>query len=88
MKFIDNRGMLFGKVNIIDFLVVIFVLSLTPMVWYGYRIFHFPESYNSNIPATITILSKEYSKLKNCEEEIAQKEKVFKKYPRLRRYFK
>lgn len=39
MKVIDKNGMLFGKINIIDFLVVVFIICLTPMFYFGYRIF-------------------------------------------------
>ncbi len=39
MKVIDKDGMLFGKINIIDFLVVVFIICLTPMFYFGYRIF-------------------------------------------------
>jgi len=35
MKIIDGKGMLFGKINIIDFLVVLFLLCLTPMFYFG-----------------------------------------------------
>ena len=38
MKIIDEKGRLFGKINIIDIIVVVFLLSLLPMVYYGYRI--------------------------------------------------
>ncbi len=38
MKVIDEKGRLFGKINIIDFLVIIFLLSLTPMFYFGYKI--------------------------------------------------
>lgn len=40
MRLIDEKGRLFGKVNIIDFLALLFILSLVPMVYFGYRIFH------------------------------------------------
>lgn len=40
MKIIDEKGMLFGKINVIDFLVVIFFLSLIPMFYFGYIIFN------------------------------------------------
>ena len=38
LKIIDEKGRIFGKWNIIDFLVVIFCLCLTPMFYFGYRI--------------------------------------------------
>ncbi len=39
LKIIDNQGRLFGKINIIDFIVLIFLLCLTPMFYFGYKIF-------------------------------------------------
>ena len=38
MKIIDEKGRLLGKINVIDFLVVIFFLSLIPMFYFGYKI--------------------------------------------------
>lgn len=38
MKIIDEKGRLFSKINIIDLLAVLFLLSLTPMVYFSYRI--------------------------------------------------
>lgn len=40
MKIINEKGMLFEKINVIDFLVIIFLLSLTPMFYYGYKLFY------------------------------------------------
>ncbi|MEK6590249.1 MAG: DUF4330 domain-containing protein, partial [Nitrospinota bacterium] len=42
MKLIDEKGRLFGKVNVIDLLVILFIISLTPMIYYGYKIFNVP----------------------------------------------
>ncbi|UCB57010.1 MAG: DUF4330 domain-containing protein [Candidatus Omnitrophota bacterium] len=39
MKMIDDKGMLFGKINIIDFLVILFLFCLMPMLYFGYKIF-------------------------------------------------
>jgi len=39
MKIIDEKGRLFGKINIIDFLVILFLFSFTPMLYFGYKIF-------------------------------------------------
>lgn len=39
MKMIDEKGRLFGKINVIDFLVIIFLFSLTPVFYFGYKIF-------------------------------------------------
>lgn len=38
MQLIDQHGRLFGRVNLIDAMAVAFLLSLTPMVYVGYRI--------------------------------------------------
>lgn len=38
MKIIDEKGRLFGKINLIDFLAIIFLLSLTPVFYFGYKI--------------------------------------------------
>lgn len=40
MKVIDEKGRLLGKINVIDFLVIILFFFLTPMFYYGYKIFH------------------------------------------------
>jgi hypothetical protein len=39
VKIIDEKGALFGKINIIDFMVLLFLLLLAPMFFYGYKIF-------------------------------------------------
>lgn len=38
MKIIDEKGRIFGKVNIIDFLVIVFLFCLMPMLYFGYKI--------------------------------------------------
>ncbi|MFC1674321.1 DUF4330 family protein [Candidatus Omnitrophota bacterium] len=38
MKIIDKQGRLFGKINVIDFAVILFLLSITPMFYYGYKL--------------------------------------------------
>lgn len=43
MRIIDKKGMLFGKINIIDALVVIFLLGAIPMVWYGFILYDRPK---------------------------------------------
>ena len=40
MKIIDEKGRLFGKINVIDFLVILFLIFLTPMFYFGYKIFN------------------------------------------------
>lgn len=43
MKIIDEKGRLFGKINVIDFLVLIFLFSLVPMFYFGYKFLNTPE---------------------------------------------
>ncbi len=44
MRIIDEKGRLFGKINVIDFLVILFLLSLSPMFYFGYKIFNKKQS--------------------------------------------
>lgn len=37
IKLIDEKGRLFKKINIIDLLVVLFLVTLTPILYYGYN---------------------------------------------------
>lgn len=39
---IDEKGKLFGKINVIDLLVILFFVALIPMFYYGYKIFNRP----------------------------------------------
>lgn len=39
MKIIDEKGRLFGKINVIDFLAILFIIGLVPMFYFGYNIF-------------------------------------------------
>lgn len=62
MKVIDEKGRLFGKINVIDFLAILFLLSLTPMFYFGYKIFtpkKRPQAPVASVPKTI------------CETEMA-----------------
>jgi len=38
MKIIDEKGRLFGKINLIDFLVILALLIVIPMAYFGYRV--------------------------------------------------
>ena len=51
MKIIDEKGKLFGRINVIDFLVLLFFLGLTPMFYFGYKIFN--KKPPQNTPAAI-----------------------------------
>lgn len=39
MKIIDEKGRLFGKINAIDFLAVLFLLCLTPVFFFAFKVF-------------------------------------------------
>ncbi|MDD4910356.1 MAG: DUF4330 domain-containing protein [Candidatus Omnitrophica bacterium] len=39
MKVIDDKGRLFGKINIIDFLALVFLVCLLPIFYLGYKVF-------------------------------------------------
>jgi len=38
LKFIDEKGRLFGKINIIDFLVLVFFLFILPAIFFSYKL--------------------------------------------------
>lgn len=71
MKIIDEKGRLFGKINVIYFLVILFLISLTPMFYYGYKIFNAPPpppplqewatvkvKFNGLIPEIVSLINK------------------------------
>lgn len=38
MRFIDEKGKVFGKVNLIDFLVILFLIGLVPVFYFGDKV--------------------------------------------------
>lgn len=83
MKFIDNEGRLFGKINLIDLFIVVFLLSLTPMFYFTYKIF------NKRHPVTETKIFEqpEQVKLEQPEKEFIEirvKGKLVKVKPEVR----
>lgn len=38
MRLIDDKGRLLGKINIVDFMIILFILCLSPLFYYGYKI--------------------------------------------------
>ena len=93
LKIIDDKGFLHifkWRINIIDFLVLMFILCLMPMFWFGYKIFtREPEPIK---PPTITLDKAEYeneiAKLKRIiAEQDRKKENFLKEYRRARKYF-
>jgi len=55
MRLIDEKGRLFGKINIIDFLVISFLISLTPMFYFVYKILN--KTRTETIPAISQAIS-------------------------------
>ncbi len=37
MKIVDEKGMIFGKINVVDFIVILFLLFLTPTIYFGQK---------------------------------------------------
>lgn len=96
MRIINDRGMIFGKINIIDFLVLLFILCLMPMFYFGYKILTKPPLPP---PTTITLDKAEYEqrqseqkakykkKVAECEKLKSQRDNLLKEHKRLKRYF-
>jgi len=76
LKIIDEKGKLFGRINVIDFLVLLFFLGLTPMFYFGYKIFN--KKPPQNTPAAIVEAPKTFIEtelnfiLNKLEPETAQ----------------
>ena len=39
MKLIDEKGRLFGKINLIDLMVILLLLGAIPIFYFGYKIY-------------------------------------------------
>jgi hypothetical protein len=53
--FIDSRGRLFGRINLVDMAVVAFVVALLPMSYVAYRVFRIPPPEILSVsPTTLT----------------------------------
>lgn len=52
MKIIDENGRLFKSINVIDAVVVVFLLSLIPVFYFGYRVYKEKVSYSVRIRNT------------------------------------
>ena len=98
---IDKQGRIFGKLNIIDALFIIFFIGLMLLIWQGIRIYRKSQILFVT-PVTVTITEKEYDELKT---NLAEKDKiiielqkafttrgrkqkqVFEEHPRMKKYF-
>lgn len=50
MRLIDEKGRLFGKINIIDIAVILFVCSFVLMTYFGYKVLEARNVETANIP--------------------------------------
>lgn len=57
MRIIDKNGRIFGKINVIDFLVIIFLMSFTPMLSLVYNIFRKKPVRPPRLPTISSISS-------------------------------
>jgi len=74
---IDEKGILFGKINIIDFLAIVFILALLPMFWYGYKIIN-------KQPPEVAIPTDYKAKYEQLQ---AERDNFLKRFPRAEKYF-
>ena len=76
---IDNKGRIFGKWNIIDVIVVLFILAIMPMFYYGFKIMSKKPKVIEK-PPTITLDKAEYEKdkarLKKLDEWLIENKRV------------
>ena len=91
---LDDKGRLniFGwRVNIIDFLVLVFLICLMPMFWFGYKIMTRPVPVKVKVeaePPTITFDKAEYEEYTRKVRRLeAQRDALLKEHKRLRKYF-
>ncbi|MFH1698111.1 MAG: DUF4330 family protein [Candidatus Omnitrophota bacterium] len=71
MKIIDDKGRLFGRINVIDFIAILVLIAIIPMLFLGYKIFtqnpkiearqYFEQEINCNFiklkPEIISLIS-------------------------------
>ena len=87
MRIIDDKGMLFSRINIIDFLVLLFILCLTPMFYFGWKIMTKPTVVVEK-PPTIQLDKADYEKYTSEVRQLeAQRDKLLTEHKRLRKYF-
>lgn len=68
IKIIDERGKLFGIINAMDFLVILFLFFLTPMFYFGYTFFEIKSKSEKQFSEQIKNLNKIEGNLKNLND--------------------
>ncbi len=69
MKLIDEKGKLFGKINIIDFMVILFLFCMLPAFYFGYKILN----RGAAVPVEVEKTSIDvYAAFKNLTPEAAE----------------
>ena len=69
MQIIDEKGRLFGKINIVDFLVILFLVCIMPAFYFGYKILNRPPVVvEKGVLTSIDV----YAILKDLSPEIAK----------------
>ncbi|MBC8488612.1 MAG: DUF4330 family protein [Bacteroidetes bacterium] len=81
----DEKGRLFGKINIIDFLVLLFLLSLTPMFYFGWKIYTKSQVVLPPLMTEQSKYEKEYQEKIRLQQKISD---FLKEHKRARKYFK
>lgn len=69
MSIIDRKGRLFGKINVIDFLVILLLVCILPVFYFGYKITNRPAV---NIPERKTVEIKTKCRIIEIPQEIAK----------------
>ena len=85
MRIIDDKGRLFGWINIIDFMVIMFVLMcVISMGYYGWKLFTASKKEVTYEEKPFFITQKEYNELKQIKSQV---DNFLKNHPRAKRYF-
>lgn len=70
MRIIDDKGRLFGKINVIDFLAILFLLCIIPVAYLGYKVFKRPLPEPEKITSIFTSVDV-YTIFKDLTPEVA-----------------
>ena len=75
----SNNGMMFGnRINIIDFLVFLFILCLLPIFFFSWKIITKPKVIEK--PPTIQLDKAEYERVQNQIKDFLKEHKRARKY--------